>query len=38
VPVAYLVIPAVIHWIARVPGRLYRLVFRRRQPIPAEGD
>src|SRR5436309_96150 len=38
VPVAYLVIPVVIHWIARVPGWLYRFVFRRQQPIPAEGD
>jgi len=38
VPVAYLVIPVVIHWIARVPGWLYRFVFRRRLPIPAEGD
>jgi len=38
VPVAYLVIPVVIHWIATVPGRLYRFVFRRGQPIPAEGD
>ncbi len=38
VPVAYLVIPVVIHWIGSVPGRLYRFVFRRRQPIPAEGD
>src|SRR6266571_1417339 len=38
VPVAYLVIPVVIHWIARVPGWLYRFVFRRGQPIPAEGD
>src|SRR6267154_5402893 len=38
VPVAYLVLPAVFHWLGSVPGRLYRLVVRRRQPLPAEGD
>src|SRR5213593_1036545 len=38
VPVAYLVIPVVIHWIARVPGWLYRLVFRRRAHVPVEAD
>ena len=38
VPAAYLVIPAVVHWIASLLGRLYRWVFRRGQPIPAEGD
>ncbi len=36
VPAAYLVIPAVIR--ASLTGRLYRFIFRRGQPIPAEGD
>ena len=38
VPAAYLVIPAVVQWIVDLLVRLYRWVFRRRQPIPAEGD
>jgi len=37
VPVAYLVLPAVFHWIGSLPRRLYRLV-RRREPLTAEGD
>ncbi|HXI34207.1 MAG TPA: efflux RND transporter permease subunit [Gemmatimonadales bacterium] len=38
VPAAYLVIPAAIHWMTGLLERLYRWVFRRGQPIPAEGD
>jgi len=38
VPAAYLVIPSVLHWLRGVPGRLYRLVVRSRQPVTAEGD
>jgi multidrug efflux pump len=38
VPAAYLVIPAVLQWLWSLLVHLYRLVFRRRQPIPAEGD
>ncbi len=38
VPVAYLVLPSVFHWIGSLPGRLYRTVVRRRQPVTAEGD
>jgi multidrug efflux pump len=38
VPAAYLVIPAVLHWVGRLPGRLYRLVVRRQQPVTVEGD
>ena len=38
VPAAYLVIPAVLRWLWHLLVRLFRLVFRRRQPIPAEGD
>src|SRR5205814_641011 len=38
VPAAYLVIPSVLHWLRSVPGRLYRLVVRSRQPVTAEGD
>ncbi|HLQ59904.1 MAG TPA: efflux RND transporter permease subunit, partial [Gemmatimonadales bacterium] len=38
VPVAYLVLPSVFHWIGSWPGRLYRSVVRRRQPVTAEGD
>jgi multidrug efflux pump len=37
VPVAYLVLPSLFHWLGSLPGRLYRLVVRRRQPVPAEG-
>jgi multidrug efflux pump len=36
VPVAYLVLPSVFHWIGSLPGRLYRAVFRH--PVTAEGD
>jgi multidrug efflux pump len=38
VPVAYLVLPSVFHWIGSLPGRLYRVIVRRRQPVAAEGD
>jgi multidrug efflux pump len=38
VPVAYLVLPSVFHWIGSLPGRLYRAVVGRRQPLTAEGD
>ncbi len=38
VPVAYLVLPLVFHWIGTLPGRGYRAVFRRRHPVTAEGD
>ncbi len=38
VPVAYLVLPSVFHWVGSWPGRLYRSVVRRRQPVTAEGD
>jgi multidrug efflux pump len=38
VPAAYLVIPAVLHWLGRLPGRGYRALARRREPVPAEGD
>ncbi|HWC73348.1 MAG TPA: efflux RND transporter permease subunit [Gemmatimonadales bacterium] len=38
VPAAYMVIPGVLRWLGGLPGRLYRVVLRRRQPIPAEGD
>ena len=38
VPAAYLVIPAVLHWLWIWPVRLYRFVFRRNQPILAEGE
>ncbi len=38
VPVAYLVLPSVFHWIGGLPGRAYRAVARRREPIAAEGD
>jgi multidrug efflux pump len=38
VPAAYLVIPEVLHWLARLPGRLYRFVLRRQQPLPVGGD
>jgi multidrug efflux pump len=38
VPVAYLMLPSVFHWIGSVPGRLYRALARRRQPVTAEGD
>ncbi|HEY3221744.1 MAG TPA: efflux RND transporter permease subunit [Gemmatimonadales bacterium] len=37
VPVAYLVLPSLFHWIGSLPRRLYRLV-RRREPLTAEGD
>jgi len=35
VPVAYLVLPSVFHWIGSLPGRA---LGRRRQPVTAEGD
>ena len=38
VPVAYLVLPSMFHWIGSLPGRLYRALVRRRQPVTAEGD
>jgi len=38
VPAAYIVIPAVLHWLWSLLVRGYRFVFRRRQPLPAEGD
>jgi len=38
VPAAYLVIPGIIEWLRTLPGRLYRLVWGRRQPVTAEGD
>ena len=38
VPAAYLVIPAVLRWIWGVIVWVYRQVFRRHEPIPAEGD
>jgi len=38
VPVAYLVLPSLFQWIGSVPGRLYRALARRRQPVTAEGD
>jgi multidrug efflux pump len=38
VPVAYLVLPSVFDWLRSLPGRLYRLVWGRRQPVTAEGD
>jgi multidrug efflux pump len=38
VPVAYLVLPSVFHWIGGLPGRLYHRVVRRRDPVTAEGD
>jgi len=38
VPAAYLVIPAAIQWMTGLLARLYRWVFRRGQPITAEGD
>jgi len=38
VPVAYLVLPSVFHWIGSVPGRLYRVLARRQQPLTVEGD
>ena len=36
VPVAYLVLPSVFHWIGSLPGRLYRAVVG--QPLTVEGD
>jgi multidrug efflux pump len=38
VPVAYLVLPSVFHWIGSLPGRLYRALVRRGAPVTAEGD
>src|SRR5213082_964616 len=38
VPVAYLVLPSVVAWLANLFRRLWRLVFRRREPVPVEAD
>ena len=38
VPAAYIVIPDALRWLAGLARRAYRVVFRRHQPIPAEGD
>ncbi|PYO40998.1 MAG: multidrug transporter AcrB [Gemmatimonadetes bacterium] len=38
VPVAYLVLPAVVAWLADLFRRLWRLVFRRREHVPVEAD
>jgi len=38
VPVAYLVLPSVVAWLANLFRRLRRLVFRRREHVPVEAD
>src|SRR5437899_3377123 len=38
VPVAYLVLPSVVAWLANLFRRLGRLVFRRREHVPVEAD
>src|SRR6266852_4741913 len=38
VPVAYLVLPSVVAWLANLFRRLWRLVFRRREHVPVEAD
>ena len=38
VPVAYITLPLVVAWIGNLFRRVLRLVFRRRQPVAAEGD
>jgi multidrug efflux pump len=38
VPVAYLVLPSVVAWLAHLFRRLWRLVFRRREHVPVEAD
>ena len=38
VPVAYLVLPSVVAWLVNLFRRLWRLVFRRREPVPVEAD
>jgi multidrug efflux pump len=38
VPVAYLVLPSVVTWLANLFRRLWRLVLRGREHVPAEGD
>ena len=38
VPVAYLVLPPVVAWLANLFHRLWRLVFRRGERVPVEAD
>ena len=38
VPVAYLVLPPVVAWLANLLRRLWRLVFRRGEHVPVEAD
>jgi multidrug efflux pump len=38
VPVAYLVLPPVVAWLANLFRRLWRLVFRRGEHVPVEAD
>jgi len=32
------VLPSVVAWLANLFRRLWRLVFRRREPVPVEAD
>ncbi|HKA59702.1 MAG TPA: efflux RND transporter permease subunit, partial [Gemmatimonadales bacterium] len=38
VPAAYMVIPAVLHWIGGRPRWVYRHLLRRGEPVAVEGD